>query len=314
MRTSRREFIEGAAALLGASCCCRTGQGATEGPHALFPTNPRDRLSVTSYPFRGYIDSPTNHERQSDLPPMDLKAFPGMIVEKFVVRNINPLGAHLRSTERAYLDSFNKAVSDAHSHVVDLGLGGQPFYSSDAAAREAAVKYGRSWIDVATVIGSPSVRQHVSGTKGEKPNVDLAAASLGGLADYGAKRNVVVNLENDSPGSEDPFFLASVIEKADNPYLRGLPDFGNSLLGHDDEFNSRAVVRLLQHVFNMCHVKAEVESEGGTRQKVDLKRMFQLAKEHGFGGYFSMECETRLADPFTGTKQLINETLQNLTV
>jgi hypothetical protein len=41
--------------------------------------------------------------------------------------------------------------------------------------------------------------------------------------------------------------------------------------------------------------------------------MFRLAAEHDFRGYFSMECETRLVDPFTGTKQLIDETLQNLT-
>jgi sugar phosphate isomerase/epimerase len=244
---------------------------------------------------------------------MDLKAFPGMIADTFGVHNINPLGAHFRSTDRPYLDSFNKAVADAHSQVVDLGLGGQEFYSSDATVREAAVQYGRHWIDIATIIGAPSVRQHVHGKKGDKPDVNLAAASLGRLADYGAKRNVVVNLENDSPGSEDPFFLASVIEKAGNPYLRGLPDFGNSLIGHDSDFNSRAVARMLQHVFNVCHVKDEVESDSGTRQKVDLKRMFQLAKEHGFKGYFTMECETKLVDPYTGTKQLIDETLQNLT-
>jgi sugar phosphate isomerase/epimerase len=284
----------------------------TQAPHADFPTNPRDRISVTSYPFRAYIESPTNPERKRDLPPMDLKDFPGMITDKFDVHNINPLGAHLRSTDRAYLDSFNKAVAHARSHVVDLGLGGQEFYSSDAAVREAAVQYGCHWIDIATIIGSPSVRQHVHGKRTDKPNVDLAAGSLGKVAEYGAKRNVVVGLENDSPGSEDPFFLADVIEKTDNPYLRGLPDFGNSLIGHDDDFNRRGVARMLEHAFNMCHVKDAVESHSGVRQKVDLKSMFGLAAEHGFKGYFSMECETRLTDPFTGTKQLIDETLQNL--
>lgn len=311
MRASRRDFIQGAAAVVCAGAFCETSQAA--GPQIHFPTKPRERISVTSYPFRAYLESPTNHGRDAAVPGMDLKQFASMIADKFDVHNINPLGDHFRSTDRAYLDSFVKAVSDARSHVVDLGLGGRAFYAADAAERQAAVAYGRGWIDIATVIGSPSVRQHVRGKKGEEPNVELAAASLGAMAEYGAKRNVVVNLENDSPGSEDPFFLPSVIEKVNNPYLRALPDFGNSLIGHDADYNRRAVARMLEHVFNMCHVKDEVKSESGERQKVDLKGLFRLAKDKGYRGYFSMECETQLGDPFTGTRQLIEETLQNLT-
>lgn len=243
---------------------------------------------------------------------MDLTEFPRLIAAKFDVYNINPLGDHFQSTDKSYLDSFVKAVSKAKSHVVDLGLGGRSFYSSDSSEREAAVDYGRRWIDIASIIGSPSVRQHVRGAKGEQPNVDLAAASLGKLAAYGAKRNIVVNLENDNPVSEDPFFLVDVIQKVQSPFLRALPDFGNSLIGRDSEFNHRAVARMLQHAFNMCHVKSEVESDSGARQEVNLKDLFQLARESRFKGYFSMECETKLSDPFTGTKELIEETLQYL--
>ena len=312
MQPSRRDLLVNAAAVWCAGTFCEMIQAYAPGPQTRFPTKPRDRLSVTSYPFRAYIESPANHGRQTNLPAMDVKAFAGMIAEKFDVHNINPLGDHFQSTDRAYLDSFVKAVSDAHSHVVDLGLGGRAFYSSDATERDDAVQYGRHWIDIATIVGSPSVRQHVKGKKGEQPNVDWAAASLGKLAEYGGKRNVVVNLENDNPGPEDPFFLASVIQKADNPYLRGLPDFGNSLIGHDADFNRRAVAQMLQHAYNMCHVKGEVESAAASRQKVDLKGMFHLAREQKFKGYFSMECETKLVDPFTGTRQLIEETLKNL--
>jgi sugar phosphate isomerase/epimerase len=301
---SRRDLLKFAAA---------AGVGRAAVPKLPFPTNARDRLSVTSYPFRAYIESPTNNGRKPDLKAMDMTDFPRVVAERFDVRNINPLGDHFRSTDRAYLDRFVKATSDARSHIVDLGLGGRYFYSPDAAARQEAVEFGRKWIDIASVIGSPSVRQHLHGKKGERPNVELAAESLGKMAEYGGKRNVVINLENDSPGSEDPFFLIAIIEKVDNPYLRGLPDFGNSLLGHDAAYNERAVAGMLKHAFNMCHVKDVVETDSGQRSAVDLKRMFELAKNSGYRGYFSMEYETKLGDPFSGTKKLIDETLQYLT-
>lgn len=159
--------------------------------------------------------------------------------------------------------------------------------------------------------GSPSVRQHVHGKRSAKPDVELAAQSLGKLAEYGSQRNIVVNLENDNAVSEDPFFLVRVIEKVNSPYLRALPDFGNSLLGHDAEYNKRAVHAMLAHAYNMCHVKEDMEADG-KHYRVDLATMFRLAKTSRYPGYFSMECESEVEDPFTGTKRLIQQTLQYL--
>jgi sugar phosphate isomerase/epimerase len=175
------------------------------------------------------------------------------------------------------------------------------------------VDHGRQWIDIAVLIGSPSVRQHVSGSPGVQPDVVLAAETLGQLADYGAKRNIVVNLENDNAVSEDPFFLTAVIEKVNSPYLRALPDFGNSLMGHDAAFNRKAVAAMLSHAFNVCHVKDTVQDHAGRVYQVDLKTMFALAKAANYPGYFSMEFDTAAGDPFPGTELLISKTLQYLT-
>jgi len=278
-----------------------------------FPAKAHDRLAVTSWPFRTLIDSPTNRQRDAKVPGMDLKEFPAFIVAKFGVHNINPLSDHFHSSEPAYLDSFREAVAKAGSHMVDLGLSGKRFYSSDAAERREAVEFGRKWIDVAVAVGSPSVRQHVSGRRGETPSVDLAAESLGAMAEYGAKRNIVVNLENDSAVAEDPFFLLSVIERVNSRHLRALPDFGNSLPPHDAAFNERAVRAMLQHAYNMCHVKDTLHRPDGQTYTVDLKTMFGLAKAAGYKGYFSMEYDTNSGDPITGTKKLIEETLRYLT-
>jgi len=238
--------------------------------------------------------------------------FPAFVAEKFGVFNINPLIDHFSSTEPAYLESFRAALDKAHSRIVDLGLPGGRMYAPDPALRESAVAAGRKFVDLAVQVGSPSVRLHVNGNKGEKPDIPLAANSLGAIAEYGAQRNIVINLENDNPVAEDPFFLVAVIEKVKSPYLRALPDFGNSLIGHDAEFNRKAVAAMLAHAFNMCHVKDTVQGDDGKRSQVDLAAAFDLAKKAGYRGYFSMEFETEPGDPIVGTRQLVTETLHYL--
>ena len=309
---ARRQFLKCLPAALSASFFPRQASALPQQPSLHFPTQPRSRLAVTSYPFRAYINSPTNRGRNASLPGMDLKEFAGFVVEKFDVHNINPLVDHFSSTDPAYLTAFRAAVDKAGSHIVDLGLSGRRFYAGDASVRQAAVDFGQRCIDIAIQVGSPSVRQHVTGHAGEKPDIALAAGSLGELAEYGAKRNVVINLENDNLVAEDPFFLVAVIEKVNSPYLRALPDFGNSLTGHDQAYNHNAVKAMLMHAYNMCHVKDTVAGKDGKLYRVDLGSMFALARNSAYRGFFSMEFETESGDPIIGTKRLVEETLQHL--
>jgi sugar phosphate isomerase/epimerase len=241
---------------------------------------------------------------------MDLCEFPSFVAHTFGVFRLNPLGDHLSSTEAGYLDRFRRAVEAAGSQLVDLGLSGWEFSSPVQADREEAVAYGRHWIDIASLIGSPSVRQHLKATPGVMPSVELAAESLGRLADYGAKKNVVVNLENDSPGAEDPFFLVAVLEKVNHPYLRALPDFGNSLRGHDAAYNRQALERLFPYACNMCHVKDVLRTKDGLVYRPDLPALFAVARAHSYRGYFSMEFDTAAGDPVEGTTHLVEQTLR----
>ncbi len=235
-----------------------------------------------------------------------------MIARVFGVHNINPLGDHFRSTEPAYLEAFRKSVEEAGSHIVDLGLGAGSFYDSDASRREAALAYGKKWIDMAVIVGSPSVRQHIRGAPGQPPNLDRAAQTLGALAEYGARNNVVVNLENDNPVAENPFFLVKVIDKVENPYLRALPDFGNSIVIGGPEVNEQALRLMFRHAFNMSHVKDAVTDAHGETHVVDVGKIFAIARASGYRGYFSMEWETAQGDVYRGTQKLIDESLKYL--
>jgi sugar phosphate isomerase/epimerase len=276
-----------------------------------FPIEARARLAVTSWPFREFIESPTNPYRNRQKPGMDLKEFPGMVATRFNVRNIGPLAAHFASTDAAYLDAFRHSVEQAGSHLVDLGLGGRSFWDVDPAKRQDAIAFGQRGIDLAVILGSPSIRQHLSGSHNVKPDVDLAAQTLGRLADYGATKNILVNLENDNLQNEDPFFIVQVVEKVGNPYLRSLPDFGNTLAQGDPDYNQRGVAAMLKHAYGVCHVKDQLVTESGKTYKVDLAKMFALAKASGFKGYFMMEWDGGPGeDPYAGTERLVAETLK----
>jgi sugar phosphate isomerase/epimerase len=316
LRSSRRDFLK-QVATFACACCLSAADSAQSKnqdrhPDLVFPTRPRDRLAVTSWPFRAYIESPDNRGRKPSVPSLDIKEFPAMVVERFAVYNVNPLLNHFRSTDSAYLESFREAVAKARSHIVDLGLPGRCFATTDTSTAEAAVRDGCKWIDIAATIGSPSVRQHLSAQQGQTPDLDAAAINLARLADYGGKRNVVVNLENDNPTAEDPFFIVKAVEKVDNAYLRALPDFGNSAVKYGEQGNEKAVAAMLKQAFNMCHVKGTVQSDAGKTYHVDLRRMFEIAQLSSYRGYFSMEFDTNGGDPFAGTTKLIDETLQYL--
>jgi sugar phosphate isomerase/epimerase len=174
------------------------------------------------------------------------------------------------------------------------------------------VEYGQHWVDLAAILGSPSVRQHLGAPEGVKPDVELASQTLGQLAEYGSAKNILVNLENDSLVNEDPFFIVKVIEKVGNPYLRALPDFGNTLSGGDTDYNERGVAAMLKHAYGVCHVRELVVSESGKTYKVDLPKMFELAKASGFKGYYMMEWAGGPGGPYEGTQRLVEETLKYL--
>lgn len=314
MHKSRRDFLKelpvwtmAASAAGGARLHAKDRE-----PKVKLPTAPRDRLAATSYPFRAYIDAPDNRERDKTKPGITLLEFPAQMIEKFGIHNINPVIEHFASTEPAYLAQFREAVAKAGSHMVNLGLNEGRFYDPDEAVRQKGVDTGKKGIDVAKAVGAPSVRQHVGARRNVEQNVDLAAESLARLAEYAAQQNVVVELENDSPGPEDPFFLVQVIEKVKHPYLRALPDFGNSILGHDQEYNERALKGMFAHAFDMAHVKEYLLTREGQEYHVDLPRIFAIAKESKFRGYFSMEYDNTVGDPYEGTQKLVDMTLKCL--
>jgi sugar phosphate isomerase/epimerase len=243
---------------------------------------------------------------------MDLRDFAAEVVKKFNVHNIEPHNRHFRSLEPAYLASFCEALRRAAAKVVDIAVDGQEsFYDADPATRTKAIAYAKKWLDVADEIGSPSIRTHIRRPSNSAPNVQRTAESLREVAEYGAAKNVAVNLENDDPVSEDAFFLVKVIEAVNNPYLHALPDFANSMQTGNADFNYRALEAMFQHAYCICHVKDGETDDHDKLLSIDLNKAFDILKSSGYRGYCSMEFDA-MGEPYAPTARLIEQTIHYL--
>jgi sugar phosphate isomerase/epimerase len=303
----RREFL---GASLASGAFWSTARAASQ-PNIKFPAQPAARLAIASYPFRAYIISPGNRDRDNKQPAMDLKDFAAMVVREFKVHNVELLGEHFPSTGSDYLRELRRAVNNAGAHVVNLPVSpAGSLYDPRGEIRKRAVDDAKRWVDAAVALGSPGVRVHIAPVEGVESDVGKASESLSQIASYAATKNVVVTLENDDPRSEDAFFCVKLIETVASPFLRALPDFCNSMLKGDEKYNYKAVAAMFRHAYNISHVK-DSEVDNGKVYRVDMAKTFGIAKSAGYRGYFSMEWEGE-ADPYTGTRKLIEASLKYL--
>lgn len=294
-RTTRRSFLGAAAAMAGAA-------GLRGEPNIKFPTEPRARIAVASYPFREFINKPSG---------VDLLDFAAMVVDRYHIHNIEPLSSHFKSTEPAYVDELRKRVEKARSHVVNIPCDIHPSLGApDDAAQQKAIALAKKWVDVAAALNSPGIRAHIAPVFSKEPSLQRTADGLNAVVEYASFKGVVVTLENDDPVSEDAAFIVKLVKSLDNAYLRALPDFCNSRLKGDDQYNYDALASLFPLAYNISHVK-DSESDGKRMYRTDPAKIFAIARNAGYRGYFSIEFEGE-GDPYTGTQKLIEISLKSM--
>jgi sugar phosphate isomerase/epimerase len=267
-------------------------------PQTVFPTKPKDRLAVATYPFRDGFKT--------------LEEFAVPFRKTFGVSGIEPWGRHFASLESKYIQSLHRSFEKAGLHVVNVpvDISAHPC-SADSSERSDAMAQYKQWVDAAVVLKSPGIRVHVPTGADKKADLTCAESTLRELAEYGEQKSIVVSLENDDPGSEDPDTIVKVIEAVNSPYLRALPDFCNSMLISDNpDYNRKGLQVLFSHAYSISHVK-DSESDGKRMYRVDVPQIFGIAKAAGYKGYFSMEWEGE-GDPYTGTKSLLTMSMTSL--
>jgi sugar phosphate isomerase/epimerase len=310
-RTRRQFLAESATAAASVALWPRLGNAIAipTGPKLRFPSRPHDRICVASYPFRDVIAGPGDPSGGGKIA---LKDFAAHVISKFGINKIEPWSRHFLSLDAEYLGEIRAALERSRAAAVNIAVDGEHSpYAADGAERERAVEFGKKWVDVAAAIGSPSIRTNIPQANDSEPSLERVAESLGRVAEYGAAKSIVMNLENDNPVTEDPFFLVKLVDIVKSPWLHLLPDFGNTLVTSNAQHAYGGVDAMFGRAYNICHVK-EVEGESADRlTHVDLARTFGMLKKHGYRGYCSIEWDSP-GDPYRGTAELIEKTAKYL--
>jgi sugar phosphate isomerase/epimerase len=310
-KTRRRFLLEAVSTFAGAALppSMFTTSTDTAQPSMRFPERPRERIAIASYPFRNYL---AGRKDALGSPKLELKDFSAHVAEKFNIRKIEPWSEHFRSLGPKYLEEIRASVEKAGGMIVNIAVDGEHSpYAADKSEREKYVAFSKQWVDAAATAGSPSIRSNMPKAADSEPNAQRAADSLSSVVEYAAIKNIVVNLENDNPLSEDPFFIVQVIEKVNNPWLHALPDFANSLVTGREDHAYQGVQVMFAHAYNICHVKALETNEQGKDFRVDMPRTFGILRSAHYKGYCSMEFDSR-GDLYKGTSELIETTLKYL--
>ncbi len=189
---NRRQFLATAASVL---------------PVFQFPSDPRHRLAVSTYPFRDVIAS----KRKPGAGKLTLQQFAETLHEKFGVFGIEPWSPHFESLDSPYVADLAASFKKAGLQVVNIPCDVNVNLCGNSGQRDQALAAYHQWVDAAAKLGSPSIRVHCPA--GPNP-ADIACAvdGLKALAEYGQSKNIVINLENDDPSSEDPARIVKVID------------------------------------------------------------------------------------------------------
>ena len=284
---------------------------ADDRPELKFPVRARERLAVSTYPFRSLVISPAGREGNGAKPSLTLQQFAATVREKLNVTGLEPWSHHFESTSLDYIHELNRAFREAGLHVVNIPVDIEVHLCGSAQDRKAGLAAYYKWVDAAVILGSPSIRVHLPhGESGGQ--ISCAVSALGELARYGAAKNIVINVENAEPELEQPERVAKVIQAVNSPFFHALPDFCNSMLVPDDaQYNYQAMRLLFPLAFNISHVKDAESGDNGKVYHVDVAQIFKIAKQAGYRGYFSVELEAE-GDPYEGTRKLLAASLTNL--
>lgn len=300
---NRREWMM--TALLA---CAGRAAGQGKQPLMHYPSDPRHRLAVATYPFRAVIDAPGNADRATGTPGMTLPAFAQYIRSRFNVFGIEPLDAHFASTTPTAIAALRRSFDAAGVRTVNIPVDAPAdLCNADPEVRARGVATYRQWIDIAVQLASPSIRIGNVPRCADPEDYAAAARALQPVVAYGAARGVVILLENDDPVLASANRVTGILRAARVAWLRGLPDFGNGLLGGDERFNAQAVRQMFAAAGNVAHVK-DGENIGGKDVRVSLPDLFLLAKQAGYRGYYSMESDDG-TDPEQSTGRLIQQSL-----
>jgi len=187
--------------------------------------------------------------------------------------------------------------------------------------RNDAISKHSKWIDAAKELGCKSIRVNLFGTgveddfeKWKETSID----GLGRLAQYAAKSQINVIVENHGGLSSDAGKLTDVIKTINLKNCGTLPDFGNFCVKREggerwgapciDEYDKyKGVLELMPFAHGVSAKTFDFDKDGN-ETTIDYVKMLKIVKDAGYTGHIGIEYEgSRLSEEagIAATKALL---------
>ena len=169
--------------------------------------------------------------------------------------------------------------------------------ATDDQARMQAVENHYKWVDAAKTLGCHSIRVNAAGQGTAEEVAAAAVEGLGKLAEYAAKVDLNVIVENHGGYSSDGSWLSGVMKQVGMDNCGTLPDFGNFCVEKDEddncinEYDRYKGTQELMPFAKAVSAKSHDFNEMGEETHTDFKRMLEIVKAAGFNGWIGVEYE-----------------------
>ena len=242
--------------------------------------------------------------------------FPAFTKKEFGINAVEYVNSFFKdkAKDQAYLKELKQRTDDLGVRNVLImcdreGRLGDP----DTGQRLKAVENHFKWIEAAKYLGCHSIRVNAASSGSYDEQMKLAANGLRKLAEFGAKHEINVIVENHGGLSSNAAWLAGVMKSVDLPNCGTLPDFGNFYIGSNDDgspnwYDRYQGVTELMPFAKAVSAKSHAFDKEGNETQTDYFKMMAIVLDAGYHGYVGIEWEGKTPSEVEGikmTKQLL---------
>jgi sugar phosphate isomerase/epimerase len=231
--------------------------------------------------------------------------FPRVARQEFDIGAVEYVNSFFKNFARdeAYLKNLMGRCDEHGVKSVLIMVDGEgELAHEDVLERRKAIDNHHKWIDCAATLGCHAIRVNAGGGGDEAEKQKRAADSLVKLADYGAKSNINVIVENHGGSSSKGDWLAGVMKLANHPRVGTLPDFGNFHLGDGKWYDRYLGVTELMPFAKAVSAKSHEFNEAGDETRTDYRKMMKIVVDAGYRGYVGIEYEGDKHSEFEGVR------------
>lgn len=299
---SRRRFLAGTAALIGAAgyACAGMAWAKKPAPNTPLPTT----AATGATPFKISLAQSSLHKEfsASRLDPLDFaRAAAGLHIDAVEYAARFYPG---KASDRAYLAELKRravgeGVASLLIRVDDEGPLGAPL----PTARHRAVDRHKKWVEAAAFLGCHSICVNASSQGDEDDQANWLSDGLRRLCDFGDRHGIDVLVDNRGGLSSKGGWLAEVLAAVGHRRAGSLPDFGPFAGAGGAPYDRYQGVRDLMPFARGVGARASAFDDRGEETSVNYALMLEAVTGAGYRGHVGIRYDGARLSEYAGIER-----------